>query len=137
MPILQIRKLEPESKLLKASGHPWLFFFFPTLCIQTVKNIMLSAFKIYLEYNHHQNLASSLCFYFCPPLTLHCSQRDPFKMCQTIARLCLTLTGILHFIQSKSQSPCSGMQNPRVVLWMLSTILLSHSSPLTLASLLF
>ena len=41
------------------------------------------------------------------PLKLYHSQRDPFKMCQSISQLCLILRGGLHFIQNKSRSPCT------------------------------
>lgn len=50
-----------------------------------------------------------------PPLKLYHSQRDPFKMCQSISRLCLTLRGGLHFIQNKSQSPCTSGQDTSAV----------------------
>lgn len=68
-----------------------------------------------------------------PPLKLYHSQRDPFKMCQSISRLCLILRGGLHFIQNKSQSPCPGAVSRGPL--NSSAIFLAHSSPLTLASL--
>lgn len=99
----------------------------------------MSAFKIYIEFNHHQkyfgpgvkvcsnrSLRNATLTFLSqdsnyqrmsslflatsapnPPLKLYHNQRDPFKMCQSISRLCLILRGGLHFIQNKSQSPCT------------------------------